>query len=117
MLYFNIYNFIRLLSTICFVATAYKYGGDGFFGNLFILAPYLIVFLIANKNAYKTKLRLYCRATAGLLVSVLTVGLFIGVEPDAQAAIGIVFGILIQYGVVFVSEAIIGLATYGESST
>jgi hypothetical protein len=114
MLYFNIYNLIRILSTICFLATAYKYWSGGFIGNLFILAPYVIVYLLANKNAYNTKLRLFCRTVAGILVSVLAVAIFIGVEPDAQAAIVIGFGIVIQYGVIFVSEAIIGLATYGE---
>ncbi len=117
MLYFNIYNFIRILSTICFLATAYKYWGAGVLGNLFILAPYLIIFLLANKNTYKTKPRRYYHTIAGALVSVLTVGLFIGIEPDAQTGIGIAFGILIQYGVIFVSEAIIGLATYSEGST
>ncbi|MCP1338035.1 hypothetical protein NJR55_00385 [Idiomarina sp. M1R2S28] len=115
--YLKIYNLIRTLSIICFVAITFEYWGIGFIGTAIMLFPYGIVFVLANKNLYKTKLRTFFRAVAGLLVSVLTIGLLFGVDSDPQAAIGLGFVVVIQYGILFISEAIIGLATYAESHT
>ena len=97
------------------MAIVYEYWGAGFIGTAFMLTPYVIVSLLANKNAYKTKLRIFCRAVGGVLVLILAIGLLFGIESDPQAAVGIGFAIVIQYGIIFVSEAIIGLATYEES--
>ena len=117
MVHLKVYNLVRIFSIISLMAIVYYYWGAGFIGTAFMLTPYVVVFLLANNNTYKTKLRIFCRATGGVLISILAIGLLLGIESDPQAGIGIGFAIVIQYGVIFVSEAIIGLATYREIST
>ncbi len=117
MVHLKTYNLIRMFSILSLMAILYEYWGTGLIGTAFMLTPYVIVSLLANKNAYKTKLRIFCRAAGGVLISMLALGLLFGIKSDPQAGIGIGFAIAIQYGVIFVSEAIIGLATYGENST
>lgn len=117
MLSSNSYNFSRIISLLSLFAIVYQYWGDSFLTNLFMLGPYIFIILVSNESAYKTKLRVICRVSASILVAMLALALLIGIESDAQAGIAIGFGILIQYGVVFVSESIVGLATYGETST
>jgi hypothetical protein len=117
MVYLKLYTLIRILSSICLIAIVSEYWRSGLIGTSFILSPYIIVSLLANKNAYKTKLKLVCRSVGGVLVSILAIGLLIGIDADPQASIGIGFTIIMQYGIIFVSEAIIGLATYEESNS
>jgi len=117
MVHLKSHNIIKILASISFIAIAYEYLAIGFMGATIILIPYVLIFLLANKNAYKTTLRVFCRVTGGILVSLLAVGLLFGIKSDPQAGVGAMFAVVIQYGVIFISEAIIGLFTYKESST
>ncbi len=79
--------------------------------------PYVVVFLLANESSYKTTFRIYCRVIAGISVSLISMGLLFGISNDAQAGIGVLLALVIQYGILFVSEALIGFYTYGENNT
>lgn len=111
------YNFIRILASICFITVAIVFLPYGALGGVFLLMPYLLVFLLANQNTYHTPLRVYCRVTAGVLVSLISIAILFGIESDPQAGISVMFSAVIQYGVIFVAEAIIGLMTYEESES
>ena len=117
MVHLKTYNLIQVFSILSLITIVYEYWGVGFISIVFMINPYIIVFLLANNKAYKTKLRVVCRAVGGTLVSILALGLLLYVKSDPQTGIGIGLAIVMQYGVIFVSEAIIGLATYDESST
>ncbi|QDE31729.1 hypothetical protein [Shewanella polaris] len=111
------YNLIRLLAAIFFVAIAFEYWGNSFIGLAVLLFPYILVFLLANKLAYRTKLRTILRTFAGLLVSVLAIGLLFGIKSDAQSGIVVSHIAISQYSAIFVAEAIIGLCTYEDNCT
>lgn len=110
------YNIIKLLALVSFIALAYKYVANGLVGVIFMLIPYVLIFFLANKNAYQTTLKVSIRMIGGILVVLLALSLLFYVNDDAQAGIGIMFAVVIQYGVIFVSEAIIGLLTYERNS-
>lgn len=112
MIKLNLYKYIKVLSLISLIAVTYKYWGFGFWEAIIVLLPYLLVFLLANQDAYSSPLLIGCRTIAGVIVSLLCAVLLFGITPSAQAGIGFMFGVVIQYGVIFVSEALIGLFTY-----
>jgi len=112
--YLKIYNFIRAMSVGFIIALIYKFGIGSFIGTVFILAPYLLLFLLANQTTYKTKLRVFCRSISATLVCVIAIGILFSGRNEM---IGTGYAIAFQYGVIFVAEAIIGLFTYDESGT
>jgi hypothetical protein len=112
--YLKIYNIIRILSVGFLIALINKFGFDSFIGSVFILAPYLLLFLLANQAAYKTKFKIFCRSLSGTLVYIIAIGiLFSGLNE----MIGAGYAMALQYGIIFVAEAIIGLFTYAENGT
>jgi hypothetical protein len=117
MMYLKTYNYMKALALIALVAINYEYWGAGFFGVLIMSAPYFIIFTIANESRYKSRLSHLLRASTGIIVSLLALGLVFGVGSDPQAGIGAMFAIVIQYAVIFVSEALIALFTYREDCT
>jgi hypothetical protein len=120
MMYLNTYNFIKTLAIIALVTINYEYWGAGFFEVLVMSAPYFVIYALANESRYQSRLScLSCllRASAGIIVFLLALGLLFGVTSDPQAGIGVIFAIVIQYGVIFASEAFIALFTYREDCT
>ena len=117
MLNISSYNVIKVLTSISFVVIAFQGLSHGVLTGIVLLMPYVIVFLLANESSYKTTLRIYCRVIAGILVSLISLGLLFGISNDPQVGIGVLFAVAIQYGILFVSEALIGLYTYGERNT
>lgn len=109
------YYLVRAMASISLVAIALQYWTMQLLGLAIILMPYLTVILLANKEAYSSPLRVYCRFFSGVGVSIISIGLLFGIENDAQAGIGVLFAVALQFGIIFVSEAIIGLFTYQES--
>ena len=109
--YLKLNNIIRVLSVGFLIALINKFGFASSMGIVFILAPYLLLFLLANQAAYKTKFRIFFRSLSGALVCLIAIGiLFVG----RNEMIGIGYAVALQYGVIFVVEAIIGLFTYDE---
>jgi hypothetical protein len=117
MMYLKTYNYIKVLALIALVTINYEYLGAGFFGVLVMSAPYFIIFTIANEDRYKGRLRHLLRASAGIIVLILALGLMFDLGSDPQAGIGAMFAIVIQYGVIFASETLIALFTYPEDCT
>jgi hypothetical protein len=114
MMYLKTYNYIKALALIALVTINYEYWGAGFLGVLVMSAPYFIIYTIASENRYKSRLSHLLRASAGIIVFLLALGLLFGVGSDPQAGIGAMFAIVIQFGVIFASEALIALFTYRE---
>jgi hypothetical protein len=117
MKYLNTYNFIKALAIIALVTINYEYWGAGFFEVLVMSAPYFVIYALANESRYQSRLSCLLRASAGIIVFLLALGLLFGVGSDPQAGIGALFAIVIQYGVIFASEALIALFTYREDCT
>ena len=117
MMYLKTYNYIKALALIALVLINYEYWGAGFFWVLVMSAPYFLIFTISNESRYKTRLGHLFRASAGIIVFLLALGLLFGIDSDAQAGIGAMFAIVTQYGVIFASEALIALLTYREDCT
>jgi hypothetical protein len=117
MMYLKTYNYIKALALIALVSINYEYWGAGFFGVFVMSAPYFIIYTIANESRYKNPLSHFLRASAGIIVFLLALGLLSGVGSDPQAGIGAMFAIVIQYGVIFCSEALIALFTYRDDCT
>lgn len=109
------YYLVRAMASISLVAIALQYWPMQLLGLAIILMPYLIVILLANKEAYSSPLRVHCRFLSGVGISIISTVLLFGIESDAQASIGVLFAVAIQFGIIFISEAIIGLFTYQES--
>ena len=117
MMYLKTYNYIKALALIALVTINYEYWGAGFISVLVMSAPYFIIFIVANENRYKSLLGQLVRASAGIVVFLLALGLLFGIGSDPQAGIGAMFAIVIQYGVIFASEALIALFTSREECT
>jgi hypothetical protein len=66
--YLKLNNIIRVLSVGFLIALINKFGFASSMGTVFILAPYLLLFLLANQAAYKTKFRIFFRSLSGALV-------------------------------------------------
>jgi len=56
--YLKLNNIIRVLSVGFLIALINKFGFASSMGTVFILTPYLLLFLLANQAAYKTKFRI-----------------------------------------------------------
>lgn len=117
MFHLKIYNLVRVVSLFCFSAITWEYWGNNALGLVFLLTPYVLVFVLATQKTYSSKIKIICRVVAGAFVSLLSVGLLFGIDADPQAPIGIGLTVIIQYCTLFVAEAIIGLATYKEVYT
>ena len=113
----KLYNYIRALSLLALVVVCLTFLNAGIFGVLILSLPYLFIIFISNEKRYRTHIRSRLRALAGAIVFLLALGLIFGVKSDPQAGIGIMFGVVIQFGVLFVSEALIGLFSYEEGCT
>lgn len=117
MVYLNTYNFIKALAILALVIINHEYWGTEFFEALVMSAPYILIYMIANESRYQHGLGYILRVSAGIIVFLLFLGLLFGVNSDPQAGIGVLFVIVIQYGVIFASEALIALFTYREDCT
>lgn len=105
---------IRIIAAISFIAVGYHFWGNSLLGMVFMLLPYGVVFLLANRVTYETKLKSMCRGLSGVIVCLLSLGLLFGEYNDPQSGIGIAFAVLLQYGVIFATEAVVGLVTFRE---
>jgi len=111
----NFIKFIRIFTIIISLPLIYKYSEISFLTMFFLVLPYVFIMCIASEELYQTKTRLLLRSSANIVVLLLAIGLLFGIKADAQAGIGVMFAILIQYGVIFVSEAVIGLLSVEET--
>lgn len=111
MKHFTLYNFIRIITTICFLLIGWVFWEGGLLGVLFMLGPYILVIILARKTTYNNKHKKLLRASGGILVSLITLGLI----QDNATAVGGTIAVVFQYGIIFISEALIGLLTYEEN--
>lgn len=116
MVQFKSHNIIKFFALISFITLAIIYWANGLFGLIILLFPYVLVFLLANDKAYCTTFKMSFRVSAAIIVCLMALGIIFGIEDDPQAGIGILFAVVIQCGVIFVSEAIIALFTYQKTS-
>ncbi|OKY26602.1 hypothetical protein [Thalassotalea sp. PP2-459] len=110
--YFKTYYFIKVLALIALTLINYEYWDGRFLWTLVISVPYIIIFTIAHKDRYKGSLRYFIRTLAGIVVFLLALGILYN-----ESAIGSMYAIVIQYSVIFASEAIIALFTYDKDYT
>lgn len=103
------YQYVRIISVVCILAVLLEYWRYNFIGLIVLLIPYVTVFALANNSAYKTRLAKGCRMTGAVLIAAITVGILFGIKSDPQAGIGVLFAAMLQYGILFISEAILGL--------
>ena len=108
----KLYQAIKLLSLAGLLLLIVSGWVTGWQAAALFFPPLVLIFFLASERAYQTWLKAGCRALAGGMVSLLVVAIVFHENNDAQAGIGVALVLAIQYGIVFVSEAIIGLATY-----
>ncbi|TGE85215.1 hypothetical protein C7Y70_02440 [Pseudoalteromonas sp. KS88] len=105
--YKNVYLPIKALALLSFISIALKYWGPSEVGFYLLLSPYVVLFYLSNANNYRnTKLSIIRGIPAGLTL-LLVPALLFGIEPDAQAGIGLMFGLLLQLASISAAELII----------
>lgn len=107
MSYKNVYFPIKAFALFSFVSVALKYWGPSEVGFYLMLSPYAVLFYLSNASNYRnSKLTIIRGISAGLTLLLVPFLLF-GIEPDAQAGIGIMFGLLLQLASISAAELVI----------
>lgn len=109
------YNVVKVMASVSLIVIAFEFLVSDLVAGIMMM-PCVIVFLMANESWYKSAIRVFCRVTAGILISLISLGLIFTINDDPQGGIGLALGVVIQFAIIFVSEALIGLCTYEESS-
>jgi hypothetical protein len=113
----KVYLPIKVLALLSFVSIGIKYWGPIEVGFYLLLSPYAVLYFLSNENNYRnTKLTIIRCIPAALTFLIVPVLLF-GIESDAQAGIGLMFGLIIQLASISAAEFIILFFLNGESST
>jgi len=113
----KVYIPIKVLALLSFVSIGIKYWAPSEMGFYLLLSPYAVLYCLSNENNYRnTKLTIIRSIPAVFSFLIVPVFLF-GLEPDAQAGIGIMFGLIIQLASMSVAEFIILFFLNRESST
>lgn len=84
-----------------------KYWGPTEIGFYLLLSPYAVLYFLANDNNYRSKKLTIIRSIPAALTVLLVPVLVFGIEPDAQAGIGLLAGLIIQLASISAAEFII----------
>jgi len=105
--YKNVYLPIKAFALLSFISTALKYWGPSEVGFYLMLSPYAVLFYLSNANNYRNTKLTIIRSIPAVLTLLLVPFLLFGIEPDAQAGIAIMFGLLLQLASISAAELII----------
>ena len=107
MSYRKVYLPIKALALLSFVAIAIKYWGPSEVGFYLLLSPYAVLYFLSNDNNYRNIKLTILRSIPAVLTFLSVPVLLFGIESDAQAGIGIMFGLIIQLASISAAELII----------
>ena len=107
MSHLKINDAIKLLAVFSFFAIAIEYWNAGATGLALLLSPYVVLYYFSSNKNYSTVKLAVIRIIPAIIVFLVVPGLLFGVEPDAQAGIGLMLAILIQLAAISTAELII----------
>jgi len=107
MSHLKINDAIKLLAVLSFVAIAIEYRYAGAIGLAFLLSPYVALYYLSSNNNYRTVKVAVIRIIPAIIVYLVVPVLLFGIEPDAQAGIGLMLGVIIQLASISAAELII----------
>ncbi len=110
----QVYKPIKALILVCFCSVFYHYLELGLLPILYMVMPYIVVFVLANQTSYNSPLKIYSRAIASVFVAFIALGLIFGSHSKEQLDFPIVVAVLLQYGALMLVEVVIALLIYGE---
>lgn len=117
MSFLKIYNPIKVLAVLSFVSIGIKYWFPSEIIFYLLLSPYAVLYFSSNENNYRNTKLAIIRVIPAIVTFLLVPILLFGIEPDAQAGIGIVLGLIIQLASISTAEFIILFFLNGENST
>ncbi len=117
MSFLKVYNPIKALAVLSFVSIAIKYWFPSEMIFYLLLSPYAVLYFLSNENNYRNTKLATIRVIPATITFVLVLFLLFGIESDAQAAIGLVLGLIIQLVSISTAEFIILFFINGEGST
>lgn len=112
----KVYSPIKVLAVLSFVAIAIKYWGPTEVGLYLLLSPYVALYFLSNESNYRNTKLTIIRAIPAIVTLLLVPVLLFGIEADAQAGIGIMFGLIIQLTSISAAEFIIVFFLNGEKT-
>ena len=107
MSHLKINDAIKLLAVLSFVTIAIEYWHAGAIGLALLLSPYVVLYYFSSNKNYSTVKLAVIRIIPAIIVFLVVPGLLFGIEPDAQAGIGLMFAIIIQLAAISAAELII----------
>jgi len=113
----KVYLPIKVLALLSFVSIGIKYWGPSEVGFYLLLSPYAVLYFFSNENNYRNPKLTIIRSIPAVFTFLIVPVLLFGIESDAQAGIGIMFGLIIQLASISAAELIILFFLNGESST
>ena len=117
MSFLKIYIPIKALAVFSLASIGIKYWFPSEIIFYLLLAPYAVLYFLSNANNYRNTKLTIIRSIPAILTFLVVPMLLFGIEPDAQAGIGIMFGLIIQLASISASEFIILFFLNGENST
>lgn len=116
MSYPKVSNLVKAVALLSFVAIAFEYWSAGAFGLALLLSPYAVIYFLSSENNYRDLKLTLIRITPAIFSFILVVWLLFGIEPDPQAGIGLMLGVVAQLALISVSELIVFLFINDEYS-
>ncbi|GLP97919.1 hypothetical protein GCM10007895_32260 [Paraferrimonas sedimenticola] len=108
--------FVRVLALTALGFTLYHFHTGGI-ATLFLVAPYLIVFKLANHQAYAKSYVLKCRVIGAILVCSLGFSMNALTPQDPQGPIVYSYLLLMQYCLLGASEAVVASFRFDKSES
>lgn len=113
----KIYFPIKILALLSFVSIGIKYWEPTEVGFYLLLSPYAVLIFLSNANNYRNTKLSALRSIPAVLTFLLVPILLFGIQSDAQAGIGVMFGLMIQLASISLAELIILLFVKDKNST
>jgi len=114
--FLNIYYPIKVLAVISFVAISTKYWFPAEIFFYLLVSPYAVLYFLSNKNNYRNTKLTVIRAIPAVITFLLVPILLFGIEPDAQAGIALMLGLITQLASISAAEFIILFFINDESA-
>ncbi len=105
--YRKVYFPIKVLALLSFISIGFKYWVPSEVVFYLLLSPYAVIYFLSNDKNYQNIKLTIIRIIPVVLTFLLVPVLLFGIEPDAQAGIGVMFALMIQLTSISAAELII----------
>lgn len=115
MSYQKYYYPVKIISVLSFLAIAVEYWNAGAVGLSILLSPYVVLYFLSNGRNYRNLQLTVIRIVPAMVTFLFVPWLLFGIASDAQAGIGLMFGVMIQLSTISAAEFIILFFINGKS--